>query len=528
MRERRKGYWELAVDAGRDPSSGRRRRVVRAFRGTKREAQRALNELLVSVDGGQTTASTATLEQLLHGWLENVGPSLSPTTLAGYRRLVDGYIVPTLGRVKLHQLTAAHLDGYYRSLSRGGLRPASVRQFHAVISSALNQGVKWDWVGTNVAARATPPPVRRAKLDPPSPVRRHPSHRGCETLSLAGARRVLPPRGGARELGAASSSRCDGPPSISSPPKCVIEHSVVQVGRELFEKDTKTHQARRLSLDPGTVDVLARFKTHAEDRLAAFGMPLPDNAFVFSDEPDGSRPWNPERITRAFSRFCVQEGITGVRFHDLRHFVGNASAVGRGRRPHRVGPPGPRQRRDDARRLRPLLAVLGPGGGGHPRRADPAVADAAPVDADAEVAPPVSLVRRRCGDLTVWVFSDESERGSTMLLGLLFVPVGGVQDGRRALQALLLPGQRRIHTSDESARRRRQLLDVVGALDATGLVLTLRRPSSLTRVAAPRRVGRGWRARSGRSTGCDMGPRRPASCSGLPGPPDHRRRPAAL
>jgi hypothetical protein len=75
MRERRKDYWELTVDAGRDPATGRRRRVVRTLRGTKRQAQRALNELLVLVDGGQTTASSATLAQLLRGWLETgAGP----------------------------------------------------------------------------------------------------------------------------------------------------------------------------------------------------------------------------------------------------------------------------------------------------------------------------------------------------------------------------------------------------------------------------------------------------------------------
>jgi integrase len=95
----------------------------------------------------------------------------------------------------------------------------------------------------------------------------------------------------------------------------------VQVGRQLYEKDTKTHQAQRLSLDPGTVEVLARFKSAAEDRLVPFGVAPSESAFVFSDEPDGSKPWNPERITRAFSRFCAQEGITGVRFHDLRHFA---------------------------------------------------------------------------------------------------------------------------------------------------------------------------------------------------------------
>jgi integrase len=320
MRERRKDYWELAVDAGRDPATGQRRRVVRVVRGTKRQAQKALNELVVSVEGGRTRSSTATLEQLLRAWLDHAGLSLSPTTLAGYRRLVDGSIVPALGSMKLHRLTAAHLDAYYRSLSESGLAPASVRQFHAIISSALTQGEKWEWVGTNVASRATPPPVRRKRLDPPSPT-------DVIRLIEAAKRSRSPELGVFLHLAAVTGARrgelvalrCSAVDLVAA--QVLIEHSIVQVGRQLYEKDTKTHQARRLSLDPGTVDLLARFKSAAEDRLVPFGVALPEDAFVFSDEPDGSKPWNPERITRAFSRFCAQEGITGVRFHDLRHFA---------------------------------------------------------------------------------------------------------------------------------------------------------------------------------------------------------------
>jgi hypothetical protein len=90
--------------------------------------------------------------------------------------------------------------------------------------------------------------------------------------------------------------------------------------------------------------------------------------------------------------------------------------------------------------------------------------------------------------VTVWAFSDESERGSLMLFGLLLVPAGAVHDARRELRELLLPGQRRVHTSDESARRRRQLLDVVRGLDAGAVVFTIRRPAVTSRAAARSRL----------------------------------------
>lgn len=86
----------------------------------------------------------------------------------------------------------------------------------------------------------------------------------------------------------------------------------------------------------------------------------------------------------------------------------------------------------------------------------------------------------------MWAFSDESERADTMLFGVLGVPSPAIAPARRELRAMLLPGQRRVHTAKESARRRRELLDVVAGNDALAVILGLRRPAGLHRVDARR------------------------------------------
>ncbi|MDQ3166886.1 MAG: tyrosine-type recombinase/integrase, partial [Actinomycetota bacterium] len=92
-------------------------------------------------------------------------------------------------------------------------------------------------------------------------------------------------------------------------------------GQQLIEKDTKTHQARRLAIDPGTASLLHEHRVASERRARIVRTELDDRSFVFSDDPDGSLPWKPDRVTTAFGRFCQQLGVTGVRFHDLRHFA---------------------------------------------------------------------------------------------------------------------------------------------------------------------------------------------------------------
>ncbi len=47
------------------------------------------------------------------------------------------------------------------------------------------------------------------------------------------------------------------------------------------------------------------------------GKPLLPNELVFSN-PDGS-PFQPDSITKAFTRITRSIGLYGVRFHDLRH-----------------------------------------------------------------------------------------------------------------------------------------------------------------------------------------------------------------
>lgn len=88
-----------------------------------------------------------------------------------------------------------------------------------------------------------------------------------------------------------------------------------------MEKDTKTHSARRIALDVGTVDVLKAHRERGTARAEACGVRLPTSAHVFSADPDGARPWAPNDVTKDFIRLRKTVGLDTVRLHDLRHFA---------------------------------------------------------------------------------------------------------------------------------------------------------------------------------------------------------------
>ncbi len=89
---------------------------------------------------------------------------------------------------------------------------------------------------------------------------------------------------------------------------------------QLHEKDTKTHQQRRVVLDPETAAVLREHHERAQHRHAALGETLSADSFVFSAEPDGRRPLNPDTATQRYKRMATRLGIETT-LKNLRHYT---------------------------------------------------------------------------------------------------------------------------------------------------------------------------------------------------------------
>lgn len=95
------------------------------------------------------------------------------------------------------------------------------------------------------------------------------------------------------------------------------------------EKDTKSHQARRIAIDPATLAALEMHRVDLVRRADELGATLDVDALLFSADDHRQRPWRPDVVTNRFLRLCRKTGVSGVRLHDLRHFVAtNLGAAG--------------------------------------------------------------------------------------------------------------------------------------------------------------------------------------------------------
>lgn len=80
------------------------------------------------------------------------------------------HLIPAIGKVKLKDLTAEHLDGLYARKVLDGLSPRTVGYIHSAIRVALQRAVKKRLVPYNVARDAEPPSLAgKAKSGRPSP-----------------------------------------------------------------------------------------------------------------------------------------------------------------------------------------------------------------------------------------------------------------------------------------------------------------------------------------------------------------------
>ena len=227
-------------------------------------------------------------------------------------------MLPGLGAVPLRKLGVADLERWYAGLRDKGLSPASIRKAHTIVRAALAQAVRWGWAPTNVAALARPPLVPKAVIATPKPsaVRR----------MLAVAREHDPELAVYLHLAAVTGARPGEMCGLrwgdidSERGELRIARRILEVQPEPKVQDlTKTGKTRRIPLDAGVIEVLARFRSERESVVQMCRVDLSPDAYVFSDAVDGTGFWRPDATSRRFRKLRVDHGLDDVTLYSLRH-----------------------------------------------------------------------------------------------------------------------------------------------------------------------------------------------------------------
>ena len=267
---------------------------------------------------GVAEADEQTFGGLLDDWLRHKSRGWAPKTTDENRREIETRIRPTLGDIALSKLTAKHLDDAYSTWMAEGLSESSVHRHAAIVSAALAQGVKWDYLDANPAAKASPP------TQPDFAGEGTPDAQQVAVLiktaqsddSVMAAAIALAFVTGARrgELCALKWSDVDLEGGVVR-----ITKSLSEVGRELSEKLTKTGKSRNVALDERSIALLRKHFASQAALADRVGSPLVDDPYVLSPNTNGALPMTPSIVTDRFTKLRTKARLDNVRFHDLRH-----------------------------------------------------------------------------------------------------------------------------------------------------------------------------------------------------------------
>jgi integrase len=149
IRRRANGSWTIQVYAGKDPETGRKGYVSRTVRGSKKDAEAALANLIRAQETGlDLSAARLTVSAFLDRWLEVSKERVKPRTLFRYAELIRLHVKPSLGATQLTKLRPLHIEELYGLLRKRGLSGTTVLQVHR-----CGQGAPQDLPGSRFTDR---------------------------------------------------------------------------------------------------------------------------------------------------------------------------------------------------------------------------------------------------------------------------------------------------------------------------------------------------------------------------------------
>lgn len=334
---KRGNTWSYVIRV-KDPATGKSKpKWVGGF-ATEDDAKEARDKARVDARRGEyVNRSNASVAAYLREWLGAHALEVRPATLSGYRQMIENYVVPNIGDMRLQQVRPMTLTKLYVDLlDHGGqngkpLSRRTVNFVHATLRKAFNDAVNVEgMLPSNPALRAKKP---RNKAYGQAPdvwdaaqlrlflglVKDHPWFALYRLAAYSGARRG--------ELLALRWSDVDW-----SGKSIRIRASAGLVENERLEGSTKSGRERRVSLDAETLDALKAYrKRQMHDQSIAGEAWEGTSGLVFVNGL--GRPIYPtaptQRLSKTIEEYAAANtakpkaargpSLPRIRFHDLRH-----------------------------------------------------------------------------------------------------------------------------------------------------------------------------------------------------------------
>lgn len=315
-------YYEARATVGFDPGTGKQ--IQKSITGkTQKEVAQKLRQITTALDDGTYKApSKLTVGEWLDIWTRDYLGGVKASTAYLYKKNVELYIAPRLGKIRLETLNAHTVQHFYNELvtpTDGKTNPLSaktVKNIHGVFHKALQQAVLIGYLRVNPTDACTLPRIIKKEMHP------------LEEEQVAAFLKEV--QGSPHEYLykiALFTGLREGEVLGLGWEHIDLENGILTVKRQLRKEQKKggqyyfsppkNNRARSISLAPSVV-LLFRLQKLAQNsmRMEA-GDAWQENGLVFSNQTGGYLSYR--TVYDCFKRIVKKIGSPATRFHDLRH-----------------------------------------------------------------------------------------------------------------------------------------------------------------------------------------------------------------
>ena len=260
--------------------------------------------------------------------------TLSPHTYEKYERILNKYVIPKIGHLKLSAIKPIHIQNFIKNPSETPCQkkhtnskilytdkkhsPSTVKRYLTIVQSVLSQAVKLELIPVN--------PANAEKLNIPKSVKPKveifTKQEAIEMLTylqneplqfqvliqlaiMTGARRG--------ELVALKFSDIDYTTN-----KVTIERSAVKVtGQPIAIKPPKDYEIRSVTISPILTDLIKQLEQEKKQEALKLGDQWQEADWLFTQW--NGDIMNPQTPTKWFSKFLDKNNLKHRKFHSLRH-----------------------------------------------------------------------------------------------------------------------------------------------------------------------------------------------------------------
>ena len=334
LKKRYKGSWSIVLDLGYhvDPETGRRKRRQKwvTVRGTKRDAERKLAELIHRADTGTFIEPTkVTVGEWLDIWLEKAikPPRRTLRAYETYKSVITRHLKPKLGAIRLQDFRVIDVERYHAEF---GLAPATGEQHHTLLNSALNAAVRADLIQRNVATLAqNKPRALEGQQDVLANVwEAHEAQRFLRTAKAAGPRPAafysLALDSGMRKAELCGLKWSD----LDAEGRLTVQRQLVKPRPQPIFGPVKNETPRVLELAPETLDLLRKHRVHQAEIKLRNRQHYHDHGLMFAKEWGNvqrrhdtlGNPLQANNIGQnEYAKLIVAAGVRRIKFHGMRH-----------------------------------------------------------------------------------------------------------------------------------------------------------------------------------------------------------------